>query len=189
LYPGTASQYLSVGGNFGEPKHMRILLLFFAIILSCSCESNIEMHSMKKISIAIGGCSKGCEFSIYEVDSSMKTRHTCIWNCCKKGLSSGTISKRAWDSISSNANKIKLGNFNYENNIHDTSLYVNVKLTTKGHQYHIKGNLDSLPSELSDFLKFTILELKQVDLVKSTDKNDLNFEVQVPMENYYKLPY
>ena len=168
---------------------MKVVLIIFLIFLFSSCNLDENPHGIKKITIAIGGCSKGCEFSIYEADSVRNLRYLCVWNCDSGGIRKGNISNETWNIINKALRGIELKNFNSQNNIQDTSLYLNIKLMTFDNQYFINGNLDSLPTKLSNFVRLTLNEFKKVNLAKSINANDFNFEIEVPSENYYRLPY
>lgn len=166
------------------------LFLFIFLNTIVSCRTISRKKKVEKITIAIGGCSKGCEFSIYELDSNLTLKYYCASNCEYNGFYSGKISVDLWQTIEKNVNDNDLTSYSYKNIFKDSSLYIDALIKTTNRLTTLKGNLDIFPKEISNLISTTITHFRTVDM-KPIEKrlSELNFDLRIPMDNYFNLPY
>lgn len=171
-------------------RQTTLLFIIFTSFILAACRT--QTPSVSKISLAVGGCGKAdnCPFLTIEIDSSLNYKHYCFSGCDDKGLFSGKLPDTLWQKLNAGLGKDKLQNPNDSFEVNREDAFIEVLIYKDNKAYHLKGYKNNFSNELQQSINQIMAIQQNIKLIRVTDldPDKLNFEIPIPMDNYYTLP-
>lgn len=166
-----------------------LFIIFFSFIL-IACQPRTP--NVNKISLAMGGCNQTetCPFITIEIDSSLNYKHYCFSGCDNTGLFSGKLPDTLWQKLSVGLGKDKLQNPNDSFEVNREDEFIEMRIHKGNKAYNLKGYKNNFSKTLRQSIDQIMTIHQKIKLTRTTDLNpdNLNFEIPIPMNNYYTLP-
>lgn len=171
-------------------KNKLLLSIIFISTILVAC--NTPTKSISKITLAVGGCNQteACPFMVIEIDSQLNYKHYCLFNCDSPGLYTGKLPEAFWQQLNTHLATEPLQNPKDSFQVNRSDAFIEMQVSRNNKVYNLKGHKNNFSKAVQHSINQIMNLHHQLKLTRGTDPDPdkLNFEVPIPMDNYYTLP-